>query len=80
MTAAASVGDDRLQKQATGHVNPEAFTHGTSEQRSKWFRRGFNPGDPSNCDTFSGNMSTTTILASAKTATDGRCNRALGAR
>jgi uncharacterized protein len=52
LSAAAAVGDDRLQKQATGHVSPDSFTHGTSEQRMSWFRRGFDSGSISSCNTF----------------------------
>ncbi len=52
ITAAAAIGDDRLQAQATGRVNPEAFTHGSSEQRVQWFSQGFKSGNPSQCDTF----------------------------
>jgi hypothetical protein len=51
--AAAAVGDDRLQRAQTGTVSPDAFTHGTSEQRMSWFRRGFETGNPDACDTFS---------------------------
>jgi hypothetical protein len=54
LRAAASVGDDRLQRMATGHVSPESFTHGTSAQRSEWFRRGLESGAISSCDTFAG--------------------------
>lgn len=46
LAAAAAIGDDRLQKQATGRVVPDSFTHGTSAQRVKWFRKGFESGDP----------------------------------
>jgi uncharacterized protein len=50
--AAAAIGDDRLQKMATGHVMPDQFTHGTSAQRVEWFRRGMDSGDPAACNTF----------------------------
>jgi len=50
--AASAVGDDRLQKMATGHVNPDSFTHGTSEQRMMWFRKGFDSGSVTACNTF----------------------------
>ena len=52
LVAAAAIGDDRLQKQARGVVVPESFTHGSSEQRVRWFRRGFDSADPRQCDTF----------------------------
>jgi len=53
LTAATAIGDDRLQKQSQGHVVPDAFTHGTSAQRARWFRRGFESGDLKQGDTFS---------------------------
>lgn len=52
MTAANAIGDDRLQKQSQGYVVPDAFTHGTSEQRMYWFRKGYQTGDLSQGDTF----------------------------
>ncbi len=52
LTAATAIGDDRLQKQATGTVTPDSFTHGSSEQRVRWFRRGLETGDPGQCRTF----------------------------
>ncbi|HXT62254.1 MAG TPA: neutral zinc metallopeptidase [Pyrinomonadaceae bacterium] len=51
--AASAVGDDRLQREGQGYVVPDSFTHGTSEQRSRWFRRGFETGDVRTGDTFS---------------------------
>ena len=53
MTAAAAIGDDTLQREAQGRVQPESFTHGTSAQRQTWLRRGLETGDPAACDTFS---------------------------
>ena len=53
LNAANAIGDDRLQRQSTGKVVPDAFTHGTSEQRIRWFKKGFETGDISQGDTFS---------------------------
>jgi predicted metalloprotease len=53
IAAAEAVGDDRIQEQAQGRVDPESFTHGTSEQRRTWFRKGFDSGEFEQCDTFS---------------------------
>jgi len=53
LTAAAAVGDDNIQRQTQGYVVPDSFNHGTSEQRQKWFRTGFDSGQINGCDTFS---------------------------
>jgi hypothetical protein len=53
LNAANAIGDDRLQKQSQGHVVPDSFTHGTSEQRMRWFRKGYETGDLKQGDTFS---------------------------
>ncbi len=52
MDAAASVGDDRIQEKAQGYINPENFTHGTSEDRVKWFTTGYENGTVESCETF----------------------------
>ncbi|MDO8993200.1 neutral zinc metallopeptidase [Daejeonella sp.] len=52
LTAASAIGDDRLQKQSQGRVVPDSFTHGTSEQRMKWFKKGYESGDMKQGDTF----------------------------
>jgi uncharacterized protein len=52
LAAASAIGDDRLQKQAQGRIVPDSFTHGSSAQRTRWFRIGLDSGDPNKCDTF----------------------------
>jgi predicted metalloprotease len=54
LNAASAIGDDRIQRQTTGSVNPDSFTHGSSAQRVTWFRRGLESGNPESCDTFAG--------------------------
>jgi predicted metalloprotease len=52
LAAASAVGDDRIQEATRGYVVPDAFTHGSSEQRMRWFRTGLQTGDVNACDTF----------------------------
>ena len=62
LQAAAAIGDDRLQKMATGRVMPDRFTHGTSAQRVEWFKRGMDTGDPRACDPARGDASVNLVI------------------
>jgi predicted metalloprotease len=52
LNAATAIGDDRLQRETQGRVTPDSFTHGSSEQRVRWFKRGLDSGSIDHCDTF----------------------------